>query len=497
MGIRFWLDGWQHFSDRGAVKSAYLVSALLVVCISLSSKVAAADQVLQQQALETMRKAGAYFQDEVAVQGGYVYFYSLDLSKRYGEGPATATQIWVQPPATPTVGMAFIAAWRATKDQAFLDAAASAAEALAYGQLESGGWTNSVDFDPQGSVALYRNGKGRGKNNSSLDDGQTQSAIRLMIRADAALGYANPTIHDAAISSLDALLAAQFPNGGFPQVWTGPVQPQAIVEASYPEYDWRSEGRIKEYWDHYTLNDDVCGYVTAALHDAYRAYRDDKYLDALKKLGDFLLLAQMPDPQPGWAQQYNYQMQPIWARKFEPAAMSGDESQEVIETLMQISTISGDKKYLQPIPAALRYLENSLLPDGRLARYYELKTNRPLYMERSGKGYELTYGDDNLPDHYGWKSESRLEELKAEFRRISTGAAQVSAAGEARKQEAAVRKIIDDLDDQGRWITVYEGEKLVGQTKFPNGTAYLSSEVFSRNMETLAGYVGTASAAGN
>ena len=31
---------------------------------------------------------------------------------------------------------------------------------------------------------------------------------------------------------------------------------------------------------------------------------------------------QMPDPQPGWAQQYDYDMRPMWARKFEPAAIT-------------------------------------------------------------------------------------------------------------------------------------------------------------------------------
>jgi len=471
------------------VKFPLFVFCSLIAVVSSCQQVVAADPALQQRARETMRKAGAYFHDEVAVQGGYVYFYSLDLSERYGEGPATATQIWVQPPATPTVGMAFVAAWRATGNQAFLDAATGAAEALAHGQLESGGWTNSVDFDPNGRVAQYRNGKGRGKNNSSLDDGQSQSAIRMMIRADAALGYANKTIHDAAISSLDALLAAQFPNGAFPQVWTGPVAARPIVKANYPDYDWRTEGRIKEYWDYYTLNDNVCGYVTGALHDAYRAYRDDKYLDALKKLGDFLLLAQMPDPQPGWAQQYNYEMQPIWARKFEPAAMSGDESQEAIESLMEIFSITGDKKYLQPIPKALAYLEDSLLSDGQLARYYELKSNRPLYMERTGKVYELTYDDDNLPDHYGWKSESRLEELEAKYRRLSVGAAPGNPAVDQRELERDVQRIIAEIDSQGRWISVADGERLVGQTKFPNGTKYISSEVFSKNMETLARYI--------
>ena len=37
------------------------------------------------------------------------------------------------------------------------------AEAMIYGQLQSGGWTNCIDFNPRGRrVSLYRNGKGRG-----------------------------------------------------------------------------------------------------------------------------------------------------------------------------------------------------------------------------------------------------------------------------------------------------------------------------------------------
>jgi hypothetical protein len=38
----------------------------------------------------------------------------------------------------------------------------------------------------------------------------------------------------------------------------------------------------------------------------------------------------------------------------------------------------------EAIPAALDWLQRWALPDGRLARYYELRTNRPLYMKRLG-----------------------------------------------------------------------------------------------------------------
>ena len=62
-------------------------------------------------------------------------------------------------------------------------------------------------------------------------------------------------------------------------------------------------------------------------------------------------------------------------------------------------------------------------------------------------------------------------------------------AGSERELENEVRKIISDLDSEGRWISVYAGELLIGQTKFPAGAPYLSSEAFSANLETLARYV--------
>jgi PelA/Pel-15E family pectate lyase len=436
----------------------------------------------QDDAAAAMKRAATYYRTQVAVHGGYVYHYTLDLETRWGEGLATKDQIWVQPPATPTVGMAYLAAYRATKDAFYLDAARETAEALVYGQLKSGGWRNVVAFDPQSPrLAAYRNGKGRNKgdNNSTFDDGISQSATRFLALADEALEFKHAEIHEAARVALDALLAAQFPNGAFPQVWTGPVATQPVLAASYPDYDWRTEGRIKEYWDRYTLNDGVAGYVADVLIEAHRVYKDDRYKAALVRLGDFLVLAQMPDPQPAWCQQYGFDMKPIWARKFEPPAVSGGESQDVLETLLKIYRLTGDKKYAAPIPRALAYLKRSLLPDGRLARYYELQSNKPLYMTRNGDRYLLTYDDTNLPDHYGWKVDSRLTEIEIQFGYPAT------QSREPMRSED-VQRVVGELDAEGRWVSTFGGERLVGQPKFAMGDKYLSSAVFARNLTSLA-----------
>src|SRR4029450_11428437 len=146
------------------------------------------------------------------------------------------------------------------------------------------------------------------------------------------------------------------------------------MKLGYPDYDYRTEGKVKDYWNMYTLNDGLAGTVTQTLLAA-DVYKDTKYKESLKRLGDFLLLAQMPEPQPAWAQQYSREMRPIWARRFEPAAVTGGESQDALETLLRIHEVTGDKRYLEPVPRAIAYLKKSLLPDGLAAPEYALETN--------------------------------------------------------------------------------------------------------------------------
>lgn len=452
------------------IPSLKVVFLFLFLFPSIPAVANETDVKRREQAVVTMKRATEFYRTRVASHGGYVYYYSIDLSRRWGEGEATRDQIWVQPPGTPTVGLAYVAAYNATRDRYYLEAIEEVATALIYGQLKSGGWSNCIDFDPQGArVAQYRNDKGGGKNNSSLDDGQTQTAVRFMIQADAAFEFKNAAIHEATIRALDALLAAQFPSGGFPQIWSGPVPKQPIVRANYPEHDYRTEGRVKNYWDMPTLNDNVCVHVAHALRDAYQIYNDARYLDALKELGDFLLLAQMPEPQPAWAQQYNHQMQPIWARRFEPPAIAGHESQSVVGLLIEIADLTEDEKYLKTLPAAIAYLRQSILPDGQIARYYELKTNRPLYTQREGDKYSLTFDDSDLPSHYSWKSKSQVDKLQKQFDNFG----KPPKTQKYTSQE--VDQIIQDLDDQGRWITTASGGRLVGQTKLKTGEQFISS----------------------
>ncbi len=98
--------------------------------------------------------------------------------------------------------------------------------------------------------------------------------------------------------------------------------------------DWPRVFPGDNYSGFYTLNDNTMSDMIVTMLDAWDIYGDKRYLDAAIRGGEFFLRAQLPEPQPGWAQQYDQQMHPAWARKFEPPAVSGGESQGVMNTLI-------------------------------------------------------------------------------------------------------------------------------------------------------------------
>lgn len=483
---------------RSVILSAALCAAIAPVCPG------AEKDDLRTRAAQGLRKAVAYFTGEVSTEGGYLWRYSEDLSQREGEGRATATQVWVQPPGTPSVGMALLQAYRDTQDPYYLEAARRAGLCLARGQLRSGGWDYRIEFDPKrrGEYAYRLDpATGRQKRNvSTLDDSTTQSAVRFLVELDEVLKFGDAQIHEAAASALAALLDVQYPNGAWPQRFEGPADPKAfpVKKASYPE-SWSRTFPHEKYASYYTFNDNLVGDMIGTLLEATRVYGDARYRQAAIRTGDFLILAQMPDPQPGWAQQYNAEMHPAWARKFEPPSITGGESRDVVQALMRIYVETGDRKYLEPIPRALAYYRGSVLGDGRLARFYELHTNKPLYFT---KDYQLTYSDADMPTHYAFKTDNWLPRAEVQYER----AGKLDAAGLAalrkglaaepgkrrgranRAMEERVEKVLADMDARGRWIDTgrFSDDK-------SRERPMIQCATFIKNVGELSSYLGSKS----
>ena len=440
-----------------------------------------------------MRKAAQFYANKVATQGGYHFYYADDLSygrSEHGEGP---TQIELQREGTPLAGMAFLEAFDATGERLYLDAARAAAMATVKGQLCSGGFDYVVEFDPVKRKQYgYRSDTGcttPSKPPTTLDDNVTQSAIRLLMRVDRALEFKDKQIHEAAMFALDALMKAQFSNGAWPQRYSTFPDPKEHQprKASYPE-SWPRKWPGGKYYGHYTFNDGTIIDAIDTMLEAARIYKDERYRVAAERGGDFILLAQMPEPQPAWAQQYDADMHPAWARLFEPPSVTGGESQGILRLLMVLYRETGKRRYLDAVPKALGYLERSVLPrtdnpseirrrtgEPALARFYELQTNRPLYITKGTQidakglgsaridGYEVTYDDASVITHYAvLVSGSGLPALRNEYEAVAASPKQrpavlhgLSPWSEAQETQRPsvekVRAIIDSLDGRGAW----------------------------------------------
>jgi len=457
-----------------------------------------ADEALRQSAVDAMVKAARYFRSQVATNGGYLWVYKTDFTMRQGEGIASPTTIWIQPPGTPAVGMAFLKAYDATGDTLFLNGAVDAARALVWGQLASGGWDYRIDFDPQESKRWYfrrdveggDGDRGERRNLTTLDDNNTQSALQLLMRVDEHLHFADKEIHHAVQYSLDALLKAQYPNGAWPQRYDEFPEPQQfpIKKARYPE-TWSREYPKQRYLDYYTFNDNAIADVIKTMITAHKIYRDKRYLKAAERGGDFIILAQMPEPQPAWAQQYNLDMEPAWARRFEPPAITGGESFGVLQTLVELYLELGEQRFLDPIPKALAWAKRSQLPDGSMARFYELKTNTPLFFT---KEYVLTYDDSDMPTHYAFKVGNRTERIERIYHRILAEGRQTVLDERSRIQPLAdekIEEIINALDAEGRWVETGSLRNSDNRRESIDAEV-ISCRTFNRHLVHLSQYVG-------
>jgi len=453
----------------------------------------AGENVTREQAISALHRAVQFFRQEVAINGGYLWRYSYDLTKRQGELEASKTTAWVQPPGTPSVGEAFLEAYRVTEDTYFLDAARETAAALISGQLRSGGWDYRIEFDPKDRrrYAYRSDDHGEnGRNVTTLDDNTTQAALRYLMRVDQTLAFKEAEIHEAAEYALDSLLKAQYPNGAWPQRYSEFPDPgmHPVKQATYPE-TWSRTHPKKDYRSYYTFNDHTINDVIDTMFLAAEIYGNARYRAAAELAGDFILLAQMPEPQPAWAQQYNSLMQPAWARRFEPPSVTGGESQQVLRTLLMLYRKTGKKKYLEPIPRALDYLEESSLPDGRLARFYELKTNRPIYFT---KKYELTYSPDDLPTHYGFIAGSKLSEIRAEYRELladgppSQSTDRRTNRRPSAKLEARAKAVVESMDERGAWV---ETGRFKDRGVWGPPTRVIQCRTFANNVAVLCRFL--------
>src|SRR5690606_20726698 len=96
-------------------KAIFLIILSLRLSVSLFAQ--QADQLKLDMLADQVRQSlarGIAFYRTLAIEGGYVYHYTLDGQEKWGEGKTDNRTVEVQPPGTPAVGMSFLKAYRAT-----------------------------------------------------------------------------------------------------------------------------------------------------------------------------------------------------------------------------------------------------------------------------------------------------------------------------------------------------------------------------------------------
>ena len=265
-------------------------------------------------------------------------------------------------------------------------------------QTPSGGWSKHLGFTrgprKPGMLWTSQNLPGEPAHYlATFDNGSTTSEMNLL--ANVWLATKREDCKAGFIKALAFILAAQYPNGGWPQVFP--------LEA--------------KYHDDITFNDDAMTHVLELLQGitlnepSYAFLEESQRKQAAEALArgiDCVLKSQVEvnGTRTVWCAQFDaLTLQPSNARKMEPATLSGEESAHVLKFLMTIPHPSPE--VVACIESGLKWMAEAKLPyvaatqpegqpttapatgsaGGRWARFYDLKTGKAVFPGRDGVVY--------------------------------------------------------------------------------------------------------------
>jgi PelA/Pel-15E family pectate lyase len=369
------------------------VNAILALFLLTSFQLLSAqNKPLVKEIKSTMLKATRFMVEEVSYNGGYVWNYTPDRSRCWGEMEAKPTMIWTQAPGTPSMGQLFLDAYHATGNEYYYQAAEKAAQALIKGQLDSGGWNYMIDFAGEESLIDWYNTIGKNGwrleefqhyyGNATFDDEATFGPAYFLLRM-----YQEKNDAQFKIPLQKAILfvlESQYPIGGWPQ--------------RFPLNNDYQKDNHPDYSSFITLNDDVHRNNVLFLVSCFELLGDSSLLEPIQRAMNCIMILQQDAPQPGWSWQFTTDLKPTGARTYEPAGIYSGATYSCIGLLMDYYELTGETKFLTRIPEALQFLESIKLPE-EFKEYYpreilpgfdlypscvEVGTNKPLYVHRSG-----------------------------------------------------------------------------------------------------------------
>ncbi|HTH54358.1 MAG TPA: pectate lyase [Edaphobacter sp.] len=226
----------------------------------------------------------------------------------------------------------------------------------------------------------------------TLDNDATTTEIRFLALVAAASPQHAATYHASILKGIHYLLAAQFPNGGWPQVWP--------LEGGYHDAITYNDNAVTEAAGLLTIistGQQPYAFVPADLrHQAASASNH-----ALQCILSSQVI--IHGHRTIWAQQHDaLTLQPTTARNYEPIALATGESAALLIYLMKIPDPS--PQVVAAIEAGVAWLRHSAIygqqwaggrdtPEGRhlvpasgagplWSRYYSIQTEQPIFGDR-------------------------------------------------------------------------------------------------------------------
>lgn len=289
-------------------------------------------------------------------------------------------------------------------------------------QTPSGGWSKRTDM----SKAPRQPGQAFGVEDDyipTFDNGATSTQLMLLAQAHHATG--DKRYADAFNKGLDFILAAQYPNGGWPQ--TFPL--------------------VGGYHDHITYNDALMRDLMMVLHHVAHAKNAFSFVstaqqqaakESLTHALDCVLKTQVTTngALTIWGAQHHAKtLKPAKARAYEMISLTSSESVWMLEFLMELENPGAD--IVKSVHAAAAWYEQNKIVgktwtrgDAQLkddknapplwARFYEIGTNKPVFGDRDDSVYyDLSKVSEERRLGYAWYATSPNQVLKkyAEWRK--------------------------------------------------------------------------------
>lgn len=420
--------------------------------------------------------------------GGWAGTYSADLSKRTGEAkqPVPSDVVLIQPPGTANVGTIFLRASKVLGEQKYLEVARMTADTLIAGQTTHGGWNCEMWISPTGpkGIHVYPGATDWSKKQPNPnDDGTLDDSAHF---APAEYMYAmwmvtkDDKYKQAWLKSMEFLIKCQLPGGGYRQ--------------AYPRGGYHAYA---------TFNDGAMLNAARTLLKAYQRTGDTKYLNSVKKCGDFLIRCQSKGG--GYAAQHTDSGAPADARKFEPPGLGPDATRDAIAILALIYDTTGEAKYLAPLGKAAAWLERVKIGSNKWARYYHPNNDKPWYRNITGK--DVSSAKEAKPK-YTWEGAwgaAGITKAKAYSGKGAGKPVTVPSGGDPNygfslrgggfaglkgsgKTPETVPQIIAAQDARGRWFGG-KGKKTGGNMSTGQWVCYLD-----RLLDSVAGTSGPAPA---